>query len=301
MLKISRPARSLLLLGFISCLVLFTLTSRFDLLDGQTSRRHLQSRQIIIGPDEKTTSAATSATATATQPTATSQQAPTSTQQTSPTQSQPTPTSANPPTSTSTSESTSATTSSTSSLPAETSSAPPPTSAPPAQTSAQPTPTPVPSTSASLSTGANGEVETIIVTTLVTPSSTSSSVAPSQTSNEDNDNTGSKGVGTSTIVGLSVAGGIALIVVVGFVVWKFTRKRANDDFDDSELFHLHDGVPSCFPFKYMSRVCYAYVAPGDYDCIRTLLCLSRAHWQMELSDATVLSCHTRFHTLSASL
>ena len=51
----------------------------------------------------------------------------------------------------------------------------------------------------------------------------------------------------------------------------------------------------------MSRDCYAYVAPGDYDCIRTLLCLSRAHWQMELSDATVLSCHTRFHMLGASL
>jgi hypothetical protein len=34
-------------------------------------------------------------------------------------------------------------------------------------------------------------------------------------------------------VGLSVAGGVALIGVVAFFVWKFTRKRFSD-FDDSQ-------------------------------------------------------------------
>lgn len=83
----------------------------------------------------------------------------------------------------------------------------------------------------------------------VTPSLSSASASQSANANQDNDDGGSKKVGTSTIVGLSVAGGIALIGIVGFIVWKFTRKRFADDFDDNEAIkwpdlnaHGNDGV-----------------------------------------------------------
>lgn len=249
MLKISRPARSLLLLGFISCLLLFTLTSRYGLLDGQTARRHLQSRQFpIIGTgDDKTTT--TSAPTTPTQASATTQPATSAAPQTS-AQQTPTQTSAAPTaTQTSNTDATPSQTSATSSLPQESSTSAQTSAPPPTQTSEQPTPTPVQQTSTSLSTGSNGEVETIIATVVVTPSLASSSAQPSQSSDADNSNTGTKGVGTSTIVGLSVAGGVALIVVIGFIVWKFTRKRAGDDFDDSEFVSLSRWGSALYSFR----------------------------------------------------
>lgn len=41
-------------------------------------------------------------------------------------------------------------------------------------------------------------------------------------------------MGTGSIIGLSVSGGVALIGIIAFIVWKFTRKRFSDRFDDSE-------------------------------------------------------------------
>ena len=60
---------------------------------------------------------------------------------------------------------------------------------------------------------------------------TSSAPASSSSAADNSDNDSSSGVGTGSIVGLSVAGGIALIGVVAFFIWKFTRKRFGD-FDD---------------------------------------------------------------------
>ncbi|KAI6042556.1 hypothetical protein EDC04DRAFT_2968456 [Pisolithus marmoratus] len=41
------------------------------------------------------------------------------------------------------------------------------------------------------------------------------------------------GIGTGTIIGLSVAGGVAAIAIICFFIWKLTRKRFSD-FDDNE-------------------------------------------------------------------
>ncbi|KAG5637488.1 hypothetical protein H0H81_004411 [Sphagnurus paluster] len=43
----------------------------------------------------------------------------------------------------------------------------------------------------------------------------------------------SPAIGTGSIVGIAVAGGIAVIGIIAFLVWKFTRKRFSD-FDDNE-------------------------------------------------------------------
>uniref|UniRef100_A0A0W0FRB7 Uncharacterized protein n=1 Tax=Moniliophthora roreri TaxID=221103 RepID=A0A0W0FRB7_MONRR len=74
----------------------------------------------------------------------------------------------------------------------------------------------------------------IIVT--VTPSDTATSPASSSTdasSNTGNSRGSSSGLGTGSIIGLSVAGGVAVLGIIGFFVWKFTRKRFSD-FDDNE-------------------------------------------------------------------
>jgi len=42
-------------------------------------------------------------------------------------------------------------------------------------------------------------------------------------------------VSTSTIVGLSVAGGVAALGVIAFFIWKFTRKRFSDLEDNEEI------------------------------------------------------------------
>lgn len=82
------------------------------------------------------------------------------------------------------------------------------------------------------STGADGQATTI--TTLVTPSNTATSSAAdaSSTSSTTDDDDG--GIKTSTIIGLSVAGGIGLLGVIAFIVWKVTRKRYSD-YDDGTL------------------------------------------------------------------
>ncbi|KAG6879609.1 hypothetical protein C0992_000637 [Termitomyces sp. T32_za158] len=63
------------------------------------------------------------------------------------------------------------------------------------------------------------------------PSSSSSST-PAPTKGADDDGAQS-GLGTGSIVGISVAGGVAVIAIIAFVVWKITRKRFTD-FDDNE-------------------------------------------------------------------
>jgi hypothetical protein len=71
------------------------------------------------------------------------------------------------------------------------------------------------------------------VTVIVTQTNSdalSSSATPSASAATS---TASSGLGTGSIIGLSVAGGIAVIGVIGFFIWKFTRKRFSD-FDDSE-------------------------------------------------------------------
>lgn len=69
-----------------------------------------------------------------------------------------------------------------------------------------------------------------LITSVVTVPASSS---PSPTSSSQPDDNSSSGVGVGTIIGLSVAGGVAVIAIICFFVWKFTRKRFSD-FDDNE-------------------------------------------------------------------
>lgn len=77
---------------------------------------------------------------------------------------------------------------------------------------------------------------TAIVT--VTPTNSAAPSASSTASSDSSGGPGGSGGGLSpgSIIGLSVAGGVALIGIVGFVVWKLTRKRFSD-FDDSKITH----------------------------------------------------------------
>jgi len=82
------------------------------------------------------------------------------------------------------------------------------------------------------STGSDG-LPTVVVVTVVA-SSASSSPSPTPTSNAQS-NDDSSGLGTGSIIGLSVAGGIALLGIVAFFIWKFTRKRWSATYDDGEI------------------------------------------------------------------
>jgi len=65
---------------------------------------------------------------------------------------------------------------------------------------------------------------------------------PAPTSTNANQNNGGdedEGLGTGSIIGLSVAGGVVVIGIVGFLIWKFTRKRFTD-FDDNEAIKWPD-------------------------------------------------------------
>lgn len=70
----------------------------------------------------------------------------------------------------------------------------------------------------------------------MTTTSSSTSASPTQTSGGSSD---SGGLGTGSIVGMSVAGGVAVIGIIAFFVWKFTRKRFAD-FDDNEAIKWPD-------------------------------------------------------------
>ncbi|KAH9944863.1 hypothetical protein B0H21DRAFT_709469 [Amylocystis lapponica] len=86
--------------------------------------------------------------------------------------------------------------------------------------------------SALVSTNAQGQGVTQVVTQYVP--NPSSSPSPSSGADTSGNSSSSGGVSTSTIIGLSVAGGIGLIGFVAFIIWKFSRKRFGDEFDDSE-------------------------------------------------------------------
>ncbi|KAF5359670.1 hypothetical protein D9756_003226 [Leucocoprinus leucothites] len=100
------------------------------------------------------------------------------------------------------------------------------TSAPPATDTSVSTPPVTPIVSESIGTDGS----TVTITSTPSPSATepapSNSAAPS-----DSDDGG--GLSTGSIIGMSVAAGVAVIGIVGFFVWKFTRKRFSD-FDDNE-------------------------------------------------------------------
>ncbi|KAI0685967.1 hypothetical protein BC835DRAFT_485395 [Cytidiella melzeri] len=226
MLRHFSPGRSLALLAFLTWALVFSLSPRDDLLDHTVMRTSVP-RAILPLPDPATSnSGAGGVSATVSNPSGTvSSATPTITSQpvSPPTSSTPTP-----PTSSSISTTDSNTSPST---PLSTpSSTPPPTitSAPPSE----PTSSAV-SVSAFSSTNVDGEVTVIFTTVTPSQTSSSSSASPSVNSDQDTSSGSSKGVGTSTIVGLSVAGGIALFGIIGFIIWKLTRKRFSDDFDDS--------------------------------------------------------------------
>jgi len=99
------------------------------------------------------------------------------------------------------------------------------------------TPTPPPSGqsqsqqfSSVVSTGADGSSTVVVI--VVQASDTNSAANPGPSSNQDND---SSGLGTGSIIGLSVAGGIALLGIIAFFVWKFTRKHRSATYDDGEI------------------------------------------------------------------
>jgi len=75
-----------------------------------------------------------------------------------------------------------------------------------------------------VATGQNGEPTTVIVQ--LPASATTSSAAATPTDDDD-----SSGPGKGTWIGIGVAGGVALLGLIGFVVWKFTQKRFSS-FDD---------------------------------------------------------------------
>lgn len=76
-------------------------------------------------------------------------------------------------------------------------------------------------------TDASGQV----VTSYVVSTPTGPGPAPSNTG-AASDDSGDNGLSTGSIIGLSVSGGIAVLGIILFFVWKFTRKRFSD-FDDS--------------------------------------------------------------------
>ena len=81
------------------------------------------------------------------------------------------------------------------------------------------------------STGADGQATTITTSVTQSNSATSSAAEASSTSGASDDDGGIK---TSTIIGLSVAGGEGVLGVIAFIVWKVTRKRYSD-YDDGTL------------------------------------------------------------------
>ncbi|EMD34002.1 hypothetical protein CERSUDRAFT_117521 [Gelatoporia subvermispora B] len=249
------PSRALFLLVAASCFLVFFASPHYDLLGTNDRAPSIARRQIFpFGPGTDTgtgtgsssgsstgsstgsgtsgassgTSGSASATSGSSAPATSSSSAPA------------TPTSSNTPTPTVPPGSSS------SSAPPTSSS--PPTSSPPTDTASSTSFTTALSTA--LSTNAQGGVQTITYT-VTTPVDTPSASA-SQSAAADQSGNSSKGVSTSTIVGLSVAGGVALIGIVAFVVWKFSKKRFSDDFDDSEAIkwpelNTHGDNPHALP------------------------------------------------------
>ncbi|KAK2463496.1 hypothetical protein APHAL10511_004582 [Amanita phalloides] len=68
---------------------------------------------------------------------------------------------------------------------------------------------------------------------IVTVSSSSNTSGPSASTSSAPNSNNSSALGVGSIIGISVAGGIAVIGIVAFIIWKLTRKRFSD-FDDNE-------------------------------------------------------------------
>ncbi|TFK46089.1 hypothetical protein OE88DRAFT_1668249 [Heliocybe sulcata] len=227
------PTRCLVVLVAASCVLLFALVPRYDLFEEPQTLNVLVPRQGLFGGGVGDTTTASDKTGTASDTTSTSATTGTTTANTGTTSSTSSTLSTTTSSSTTTSASSTTTQQQTTTTPPNTSTQQQSTGTTSQQTghtTAQTETTQSPVTTAVVTTQSDGEVQTVIVTsTPPAPSSTSSSAADST---GDDDDSGSNK--TSTIIGLSVAGGVALIGLIAFFVWKFTRKRAVDEFDDGE-------------------------------------------------------------------
>ncbi|EJU04897.1 hypothetical protein DACRYDRAFT_93309 [Dacryopinax primogenitus] len=78
-------------------------------------------------------------------------------------------------------------------------------------------------------------VQTVTSVVFLAPSTSPSATAGNSTAGTTGGTSGDNTISQSTIIGLSVAGGIAVIGIIAFVIWKFTRKRfaGLDDFEDA--------------------------------------------------------------------
>ncbi|KAG8861310.1 hypothetical protein FRB91_009221 [Serendipita sp. 411] len=125
-------------------------------------------------------------------------------------------------------------TSTSTSTPPSTSSPPPPTSSsiptstPPSSTPSSSTSKPV-LTSAIQTTNDEGDIVTEVVT--VTPSSSSPSASATSGSSGSSEHTSSS---KGTFIGLGVAGGIAVVALIGFIVWKRSQKKEFEEFENDD-------------------------------------------------------------------
>lgn len=98
----------------------------------------------------------------------------------------------------------------------------------------------IPSSSSTTSQPTSSSSDPLLTVTVTSPSDntstpSSSSATPSNTSGGDA-NSSNTSVGTGTIIGLSVAGGIAALGAIAFIIWKLTRKRFSEfDADGEEI------------------------------------------------------------------
>ncbi|CCM03604.1 uncharacterized protein FIBRA_05742 [Fibroporia radiculosa] len=100
----------------------------------------------------------------------------------------------------------------------------------------------------SLTTNADGQTSVVYVT-VPAASAAVSAPNPSATSS----NASSSGLSVGGIVGLAVAGGVVLISVLAFAIFKFSRKRYLDEYDDGEFFVIFEFLGS---EAIVGNVCY---------------------------------------------
>ncbi|KAI0925518.1 hypothetical protein AcV5_008234 [Taiwanofungus camphoratus] len=256
MLKSLSSTRYLLFLALAVAFICVPLVSGHDIIQRQHSpnaRRSIAQRAGFSDlfpqpsdPAASSTGASSTSSATHSSSTPTPSAPSTSSATPSQTSSKPADTSSPP---SSTPSSTASSTESTSS------SSPPSTSSAPSSTNSASSTTPPSSSSATtalstqLTTNSRGQQETVIVT--VSASGSSAPSLSSSASAAQGTSSGSGGVSTSTIIGLSVAGGVGLIGVVAFIIWKFSRKRSSDGFDDNDIkwpeLNAHGESPHALP------------------------------------------------------
>ena len=79
----------------------------------------------------------------------------------------------------------------------------------------------------------------VVTQTVVVQLPSSSSASPSPTAADNS----SSGPSTGTFVGVGVAGGIAVLGLIAFIVWKFNQKRFSQLDDDGVYKRLIRGEP----------------------------------------------------------